>query len=213
MAARWDAARKQTELDFAALEQFYKVYGEFFAVWKLWDDECREGTLNHSPALERITGAEAQLEALLVRISSQRMLSAEQLDTVGAFRHGYQTLRAAIRAREPLSSEYRWESSGSPQYAAFKGLAAKVAVILRPEVRIRFRNRQAPTALEAATSLRVVTSNLYEPWRRGDEILPVWEAVARKSGVAVYCGAASPDWGNGNSPHYHEKAIERSRRQ
>jgi hypothetical protein len=31
-------AEKQAGLDLAAMEQFYKIYGEFFAVWKLWED-------------------------------------------------------------------------------------------------------------------------------------------------------------------------------
>src|ERR1700722_19702542 len=38
LTTRWDTVKKQAELDLAAMEQFYKIYGEFFAVWKLWED-------------------------------------------------------------------------------------------------------------------------------------------------------------------------------
>ena len=70
--------KKQTELDLAAMEQFYKIYGEFFAVWKLWDDAIQQNSGKRNELFERIAGAEAQLEALILRISCQRSLTEDE---------------------------------------------------------------------------------------------------------------------------------------
>lgn len=37
ITAFWDHRKKERELGLAALERFYDLYGEFFAVWKLWE--------------------------------------------------------------------------------------------------------------------------------------------------------------------------------
>jgi hypothetical protein len=34
---QWNIRQKQRELQMAALQQFYSAYGEFFAVWKVWN--------------------------------------------------------------------------------------------------------------------------------------------------------------------------------
>lgn len=41
LASRWNFFLKQRELDLAAVHQFYGLYGEFFAVWKLWHSALR----------------------------------------------------------------------------------------------------------------------------------------------------------------------------
>ena len=65
--------------------------------------------------------------------------------------------------------------------------------------------RTLPTASEAAVSLRRITSNIYETWRRGTEMLVVSEAVARNSGLLDICDGP-PDWSE-ESPYYNSQAV------
>ena len=41
LAYIWDDLRRRREGDLAALETFYRTYGEFFATWKLWEAHRR----------------------------------------------------------------------------------------------------------------------------------------------------------------------------
>lgn len=37
ISAKWDERKKRRELDLPAFNSFYSIYGNFFAVWKIWD--------------------------------------------------------------------------------------------------------------------------------------------------------------------------------
>src|SRR3954463_10798929 len=39
----WEDRKRRRESDIAAVETFYRLYGEFFAAWKLWDSHKRKG--------------------------------------------------------------------------------------------------------------------------------------------------------------------------
>ena len=100
ITARWDERKKRRELDLIALGAFYEIYGQFFAIWKLWsgarkglpeDDEFRR------EVLERSAEAEGRLESLLVRVASERNLSDRDCTLLGCFRQGFQSLRESIR--------------------------------------------------------------------------------------------------------------------
>jgi hypothetical protein len=209
LTTRWDTVKKQTELDLAAMEQFYKTYGEFFAVWKLWDDAIQQNSGKRDELFERIAAAEAQLEALIVRISCQRALTEDEINVTGAFRQAYQTLRKSMKHGQSLSVDHGWDSSKATPYAAFKGLAASVAVLLRPKpIGVwKMPPKPAQTALAAAQSLRALTSNAYEPWRLPTgQVVVVWEAVARNHGLLDI----NEDWPppiREDSPYYHHKAV------
>jgi hypothetical protein len=209
LTTRWDTVKKQTELDLAAMEQFYKIYGEFFAVWKLWDDAIQQNSGRRDELFERIAGAEAQLEALIVRISCQRALTEDEIHVTGAFRQAYQTLRKCMKHGQSLSGDHGWNASNATPYAAFKGLAASVAVLLRPKQVSVWKTPSAPaqTVLAAAQSLRALTSNAYEPWvlPTGQELV-VWEAVARNHGLLDIHENWPPPIRDG-SPYYNDKAV------
>lgn len=211
LTTRWDAVKKRTEFDLAAMEQFYKLYGEFFTVWKLWDDANRRGDDDkRSALLERIAAAEGQLEALIVRISCQRSLTEAQQHVLGAFRQAYQTLRRSMRNGKSLSRDYGWNASNATPYAAFKGLAACVGVLLRPDpmpLIARSKVVAGPDTAAATLILRSVTSNAYETWNlERDRRLVVWEAVARNHGLLDVPEDWPPPVGTG-SPYYHHDAV------
>ncbi len=152
----WNLRQKQREYDMTTAQEFHKLYGEFFAVWKLWNYHLREstsGTEVRAQLLSRACTAEGSVESLFVRLASSRTLTEEQTGVLGRFRQGYQSLRQAVRDGRPLD----WRSSTHPQYVAFKKLAAEVAVLIVSEM--------PPSAgvVEArAASLLRITSNEWE---------------------------------------------------
>jgi hypothetical protein len=206
LATRWDLIKKRTELDLSALEQFYQLYGEFFELWKVWDSKAdTAGTEDRLTLLSRAASAEGRLESLFIRVAGQRVLSGEQIHRLGSFRQIYQYLRSAIKKNVSLRSTGGWSGSGDTTYAAFKGLAASIAVDLRP-LRLSMRgDRNLPTASESVVSLRAITSNVYETWVRDNERLIVSEAVARNEGL-LDIQDGPPSWESG-SPFYNHDAI------
>ena len=81
VAAKWGLWQKRREQTLSTTGEFYRLYGEFFAVWKLWDASLRKSA---SPGieekrwklLERAAGAEASMETLMIKLASERVLSA-----------------------------------------------------------------------------------------------------------------------------------------
>jgi hypothetical protein len=159
VAAYWATRQKRRELAITAANEFYRLYGEFFAIWKLWNFALKSGrdpeqaTARRWELLERATAAEAGVEAALVRLSVERRLDEGQLAAAARFRQGYQTLREAIRSGEPI----RWGYSEHPEYVAFKRLATEVANLISSAERGR-----TPTAAEAQAALIEITANKWE---------------------------------------------------
>src|SRR3954454_22773303 len=75
---RWDLKKKRRELDIASAAEFYRIYGEFKSVWRVYKvvmkadagapefgfankDETRE------KLLDRATAAEGAIEALILK--------------------------------------------------------------------------------------------------------------------------------------------------
>ena len=153
LTVRWNVRQKQRELDLSTAHDFHKLYGEFFAIWKLWNYSltAQSGcTVSRSDLLVRACAAEGAVESLFVRLAAGRDLREGDITTLGRFRQGYQTLRETIRDNEKLS----WDSSTHPEYLAFKKLATAVALLIVSE--------KAPAetlAQKRAAALVSITSN------------------------------------------------------
>ena len=68
---RWNIRQKRREAQLSTTQQFYSAYGEFFAVWKLWnrlggDDSARED--RRWELHKRAAAAEAAVEGTLVKL-------------------------------------------------------------------------------------------------------------------------------------------------
>jgi hypothetical protein len=157
---KWNLQQKARELDLTASNDFHALYGEFFAVWKLWNAFSRDIGEELLPGssrwelLKRATDAEGRMEAMLVRVVSSKKLSAEDEETLGQFRQLYQQLREAIRANVALA----WDASSHPDYTNFKQLAPRVALLIRD---VRAEGRPALND----TPLSRITDNRHEPPR------------------------------------------------
>ena len=152
----WNVRQKRREFQLAASQQFYAAYGEFFATWKLWnrlerdndDFEARRWELH-----KRAAAAEATVEGILVKLSSELLLTEVELENLGCFRQAFQQLRQSIRERAFLP----WGNSENPKYVAFKTYATKVSHLMTREWA-----RSSPDVARAAEQLLRVTSNSWE---------------------------------------------------
>lgn len=178
VAAYWATRQKRRELAITAANDFYRLYGEFFAIWKLWNFLLKQDRTPEQAAaqqwelLERAAAAEAGVEAALVRLAVERRLDDRQRATAGRFRQGYQTLREAIRAGTPIG----WQSSEHPEYVAFKRLATETATLISSTERGR-----TPAVREAQAALVAITANRWA----ADWSTPVAPAPAPTSALAA----------------------------
>lgn len=164
LAARWSLWQKRRELAFNAAKDFYRAYGEFFAVWKLWNysqDQLKEQAPKDQQwkLLERATAAESQVEALLVQLAAERQLSQEEVDNANRLRQAFQLLRSNIRDGKPLE----WHEAGKEQYVAFKALVCRVAHLIASGHEV-----SSPSHVEAWKALNGITSNRTEDWWKGE---------------------------------------------
>lgn len=153
----WAIRQKRRELELAAVSEFYKLYGEFFAVWKLWNEFCKgSSSIKQSQSLgdstrwellQRASNAEGSLESLFVKLASEKKLVKTDIEILGKFRQAYQNLRESISNNQSLN----WRYSGHPEYITFKRLAYLVANIILSDTEVRFTN-----------ALEEITSNVWE---------------------------------------------------
>lgn len=165
LAARWNVWQKRRELALNSTKEFYKSYGEFFAIWKLWDysvdalrDVCSPET--RWQLLQRIAAAEAQVESLFVQLAAERPLTSVDCKDIGKFRQIFQTLREAIRHNRKLD----WAGSEDPRYLAFKALSCRVAHLIATS-----HESKGPLKEDAWRSLHDITENQgkQEDWSTG----------------------------------------------
>jgi hypothetical protein len=172
----WDERRRRRESDLAALATFYKLYGDFFATWKLWSSHKRYAATLAPPdhvqwsLLERAEVVEGGFEALLVKLASERSLNEDDKRMLGSFREGYQMLRERIRENRPLD----WWASpihgghGFEQYRAFKALAEYVGFLLEasPKRRLLRPANPKPDRSKAIATIAEISkrSEFYDQW-------------------------------------------------
>jgi hypothetical protein len=152
---RSNIRQKRREFQLSATQQFYAAYGEFFAVWKLWNRLERDDKFDERrwELHKRAAAAEAIVEGTLVKLASELALDRHQLATLGRFRQAFQQLRQSIR--ENLMLE--WNYADHPEYKAFKELATRVAALLTADWWGR-----PPTDEQAASQLIEITSNSWQ---------------------------------------------------
>ncbi len=174
ITSRWEEDKKRRELRLEALSRFYELYGEFYAVWKLWS--IHKKSTQYLPThereskttwelLERAAEVEGGFESLLVRVTQERILDPIDIQNLARFREGYQSLRESIRINATLD----WKANpnkGEPaqKYREFKNLAANLAHLLSPTEPGRLRGTARPSLKDAAGNLTTATSVEY----RGD---------------------------------------------
>jgi hypothetical protein len=154
LTVNWSLYQKRREQDLETARDFHLLYGEFFAVWKLWNyyhDAAEPKTFPDASRwalLDRACEAEGRFEAILVRLASNKELNDKDVEILGQFRQVYQTLRESIRDNIRLE----WNHSTHPSYVLFKSHAPLINSIIL--------NRRTGSARE--TSILKITSNQWE---------------------------------------------------
>jgi hypothetical protein len=159
ISSHWTLRQRRKELDLEAARNLHSLYGEFFAVWKLWNYYIRDIGPDVFPEasrwelLDRACTAEAGVESMFVRLASERKLSSSEIEVLGKFRQAYQQLRETIRSNKAL----KWDWHDHPHYRAFKQLGPKVAFIVLSD------NYQKPEdASGCVQALKEITDNKWE---------------------------------------------------
>jgi hypothetical protein len=158
LSARWAVSQKRREEDLSAASELHRLYGESFAVWKLWNRTANSGPRDSKEdarwqLAERAASVDAGFESLLLRLTSERILDRKIRDSLGTLRQGFQHLRQSIFEGHAIE----WSDSEHPQYSEFKRLTCATSVLLASE-----RNGHLPTPEEADAALRDITSNRHE---------------------------------------------------
>jgi hypothetical protein len=174
--AFWEVKKKRKELDILTATQFHELYGEFTTVWRLWKvyyfndmrgNKDMSGKEFIPPEgfrwelLKRACAAEGGVESIMVKLSMERALNKEEIETLGLFRQSYQQLRQAIRNNEPIN----WKVN-DVEYMLFKSLASSTACIIFSSKQLR-----RPTQDIAQFQLKSITNFRSRHWKqRADEI-------------------------------------------
>jgi hypothetical protein len=158
LAYQWNLRQKRRETDLSTVQDLQRLYGEFYAVWKLWDSVARARAGDpavRAELLRRASDVEALVERLVIKLATERHLSATDRDVLGKFRQGCKVLRRSIELGEPLP----WGSSEHADYVAFKRLSVRVTLMVQQDyVPAAISSREAFDALQAITANRHETS-------------------------------------------------------
>jgi hypothetical protein len=162
--ARWDVIKKQRELDIAVARDFQKLSGEFKEVSRLWricgyrgdKPNIKFAESMAGELLRRAAAAEGGVEAIIMKLSTERVLDQDEIRALGLFRQAYQKLREAIRDSRPLE----WTHS-TKEYHLYNDVAAQVARLVSAS------DLQTQTdAAAAKDALRKITGVRPAEWER-----------------------------------------------
>ncbi len=147
----WAIRQKRREIEISTLHEFYRLYGEFFSIWKQWAYCCNppDGQMTildttRWSLMERACAAEGTMESIFVTLSCNKMLSDYEIKTLGKFRQAFQSLRESIRDNQDIN----WWYQNQPEYLSFKRLAYLTACIIGSYK----SNNEVNDALERITS-------------------------------------------------------------
>lgn len=131
ISAYWTSRQKRKEAEITAAQELYDLYGEFLAIWKLWNGidhvgDSAEREKRRAGLLERATLMEGRFESLLLRLTSQLWWSHEALTDLGLLRQIFQFPRSQMTRHEPIP----WNYSEHPQYLAFKRTCSRIGAKL-----------------------------------------------------------------------------------
>ena len=158
ISAAWSHRQKHREYSLSVTAEFYHVYGEFFAIWKLANYSFRhsrpeitqEYILN---LIQRAANMEARVEAMLLRVASELQLTPAEIRVLGLHRQAVQLLRLSIIRRQQLD----FFGPGQAKYELYKKLSVEVGDLVAS-----LGQRDRPEATRAKTQMTAITSSKWE---------------------------------------------------
>lgn len=127
----WEARKKQREIDLATSGQFQQLYGETKQLNKLYRTYAKNPNGREYPNdiswhfVQLASDVESKVEALIVKLATERYLAPVDVEALGLFRQSIQQVRSDIRDHKE-----RTFIGQEPGYTIFNELACDVAHII-----------------------------------------------------------------------------------
>lgn len=158
ISAAWTHRQKHREYSLSVTAEFYQVYGEFFAIWKLANFAFRQHRPEITDAfildlIKRSAALEARVEAMLLRAASELRLTPDEVRSLGLYRQSIQLLRQSIIMRRQLD----FFGTGQAKYEFYKQLSVTVG-----ELVAKLGDRERPEVHQAKTQMTEITSSKWE---------------------------------------------------
>ena len=158
ISAAWSHRQKHREYSLSVTAEFYQVYGEFFAIWKLANYSFRQSRPEITQEyilglIERAANMEARVEAMLLRVASELQLTPAEIRVLGLYRQAVQLLRQSIIRRQQLD----FFGQGQAKYELYKHLSVAVG-----ELVASLGQRERPDANRAKSQMTSITSRKWE---------------------------------------------------
>ena len=175
LAARWQLIRKRKEMELETAQRFYEHYGEFFAIWKLWNQWLEDLGGTQTDLLEerrkelydRAAAMEGALEATLLKVASEIVLSDSEQKTLGQLRQAFGVVRYCIKNRKKIP----YYSSHNEMYLKLKQLSTEFGLLLAKPLTRSWSSILAsvpmPTTQQAKDAWEEITHNKYEEEWKG----------------------------------------------
>jgi hypothetical protein len=128
--AYWDTRKKRQEFDISTSAQFQQIYGEAKQINRLWRIYVKKRDQNGSESLvkdllQRAVVVESKMESIIVKLSTERLLSDREIESLGLVRQAFQELRENIDDNKELTF-----IGSKPGYTFFQFLVCEVAWII-----------------------------------------------------------------------------------
>lgn len=164
--AHWDTRKKRQEFDISTSAQFQQIYGEAKQINRLWRIYVKKRNENGyseslvSELLQRAVVVESKMESIIVKLSTERLLSDSQIESLGLVRQAFQELRENIDDGNDLTF-----IGSRPGYTFFQFLVCEVAWIISSG-----KHSNKVTSARAKHNLREITKiGSNELKRKADE--------------------------------------------
>src|ERR1044071_6204773 len=107
LTSRWVVWQKRREIELATATAFYELYGSAVTVWRKWRQACVELDEGERAAARRdllttATETEGKLEAIFMKLASERVLNGDEVRALGLFRQAYRSVRLHVLRALPL---------------------------------------------------------------------------------------------------------------
>ena len=160
ITAMWNARQKRREMDLSSLSDLYSCYGRFIATRRMWNHllETENSVAADEEEKARLwtvaNELEGEIEAILMRVTSEKKLDPDELARLGHLRQAFQSLREAMRSDAPLE----FGSSEHEDYVALKEGTLFLASVFKRVFAIGWR----PSPEVSRAAFAEITSNKYE---------------------------------------------------
>ncbi len=179
IATRWQIVKREKEIVLETAQKFYDTYGEFYAVWKIWNHHVRGqkaagDIISKKIGLElfkRASEMEGDIEATLLKMAAEFHLTDINCQELGELRQAFGLVRYCINHKV----EIPFTHDGHALYKELKFLSSSFGTQLTRPMDLNiteiFCPKAKPTKEEAFNAWAKITDNVHEKsWKDKIEV-------------------------------------------